>query len=140
VPFQPAPEDRQGLLAQELLEFTGDLDRWRHPLHRRLLYTPGVRYLAERAGSFWLVDAIASWLGSKEFVTAARRDPRISDIHFWRLAVADDKSAMLTAVADSGEQPFIEQAIEFTDFPLATINLWAAWDGRYWTLMVPSEY
>ncbi len=127
-------------LSEELRQFTGDIERWRHPLYRKLIYTPGVRHLAERAGAYWLFDAIASWLPSQRFHAAAHRDPRISDIHFWKLAVGDDRSAVLTAVADSGEKPFLQQAIEYTDFPLTEIDLYCVFDGEHWTLMLPSEY
>lgn len=54
-------------LRNELQYFTGDSERWRHPLCRKLIYTPGVRHLAERAGAYWLLDAIASWLPSQQF-------------------------------------------------------------------------
>ena len=54
--------------------------------------------------------------------------------------VGDDRTAFLSAVADSGEAPFIQQAIEFTDFPLTEIDLYCAFDGEHWTLMLPSEY
>ncbi len=87
-----------------------------------------------------MLDAIASWLGSKEFAAATRRDPRVGDIHFWKLIVANDKSALLTAVADAGEPPFVRQAIDYTDFPLASIDLWCAFDGENRTLMLPGEY
>ncbi len=131
---------RSSDLLADLKQFTGDLQRWRHPLYRKLIYTTGVRRLAEKASCYWLLDAIASWLGSKEFATAARRDPRIRDIHFWKLAVESDKSAVLTAVADSGEPPFVRQAIEFTDFPIAEINLWCGCENEHWVLYLPSEH
>ena len=81
-------------LLNELQYFSGNLERWRHPLIRRLIYTPGVKHLAERAGSYWLIDAIASWLPSPQFQAAAQHDSRIGEIHFWKLAVADDRSAV----------------------------------------------
>ena len=71
---------------------------------------------------------------------AARQDARLLDIQFWKLAVDGDKSATLTAVADSGEPPLIRQAIEFTDFPLAEIDLYCVFDGTHSTLTLPSEY
>lgn len=86
--------DAAALLA-ELQSFTGDLERWRHPLYRKLIYTPGVRHLAERAGAYWLVDATASWLLSPQLRAAVQRDPRIIDIHFWKLEVSEDRSAIL---------------------------------------------
>ncbi|WP_428307997.1 DUF6876 family protein [Lacipirellula sp.] len=128
------------MLRAELQNFTGDLERWRHPLYRKLIYTPGIKYLAERTGAFWLIDAIASWLPSRQFEAAVQHDKRIADIHFWKLVVGDDRSADLTAVADSGEEPFIRQGIEYADFPLMKIDLYCAFDGEHWTLMLPSEY
>lgn len=127
-------------LQAELDQFTGDSDRYRHPLNPRVIFTPGVKHLAERAGAFWLIDAIASHLGSKPFVEAALRDPRVAEMHFWRLTVEADRSALLIAEADSGLAPFISQAIPFTDFPLAEISIWAANDGRHWTIYLPSEH
>jgi hypothetical protein len=60
-------------------------------------------------------------------------------MQFWRLTVTDE-SAVLVAEADSGEEPFIRQEIEFTDFPLEKIDIWAAFDGLHWTLYLPSEH
>jgi hypothetical protein len=133
-------DDERPRLLDELQHFTGDVERWRHPLYRMVIYTPGVRHLAERAGAYWLIDAIASWLPSSQFRAAIQRNSRIGDIHFWKLAVRDDRSAVLTAAADSGEEPFIQQTIEFTDFPLTKIDIYCAFDGEYWTLMLPSEH
>lgn len=127
-------------LLEELRQFTGDLERWRHSLYRKLTYTPGVQHLAERAGAYWLIDAIASWLPSPRFRAAAQRDPHIGSIHFWKLAVGDDRSAILTAIADAGEEAFIRQDIEYTDFPLTEIDLYCAFDGEHWRLMLSSEY
>ena len=137
---KPTADRRSSDLLAELRHFTRGLERWRHPLNRKLLFTPGVHYLAEEAGAHWLIDVIASWLPSSEFAAAARHDSRLLDIQFWKLTVKGDKSATLTAVADSGEPPFIRQAIEFTDFPLAEIDLYCVFGGTHSTLMLPSEY
>ncbi|BBO31072.1 hypothetical protein PLANPX_0684 [Lacipirellula parvula] len=96
--------------------------------------------MAERAGAYWLIDAISSWLPSSQFQAAVRRNQWISEIHFWKLEVGGDRSAVLTALADSGEESVIRQAIEYTDFPLPEIDLYCAFEGEHWTLMLPSEY
>lgn len=44
-------------------------------------------------------------------------------MHFWKLAVKPDHSELLTAIPDTGEPEFIQQAIPFSDFPLDEINI-----------------
>lgn len=128
-------------ITAELGYFTGDSERYRHPLCRRVIYTPGVRHLAEAAGAYWLIDAIASWLTDPALRRASEADERVGVLHFWRLDVDPLKrTAVLTAVADEGETPFVTQAIPFTDFPLDHIEVWAGYDGRDWTLYLPSEH
>jgi len=127
-------------LESELRQFYGDLDRYRHGFNRRVIYTLGVQYLAEKAEAYWLIDAIASHIGSKPFNAACQKDPRVGEMHFWCLEVSENSSAVLSARADSGVKPFITQNIPFTDFPLAKIDIWAAYDGRHWTLYLPSEH
>lgn len=81
--------EKANSLLLELQSFMGDLVRHRHPLNRSVIYTPGVRHLAEKGEAYWLLDAIASWIGSPEFVKAAKQDPRVDEMHFWTLDVED---------------------------------------------------
>ena len=128
-------------LKSELQHYCGDMERYRHSFNRRVIYTPGVRHLAEEAGAYWLIDAIASWIGSHEFREAASQDERIGSLHFWRLKVnSEDRSAVLIAEADCDVEPFIAQKIPFTDFLFDEIQIWAGFDGQNWTLYLPSEH
>ncbi len=128
-------------LQAELDHFCGDLVRYRHPLNRKVIYTPGVRHLANEASAHWLVDAIASWISSIEFKKAAADDPCINYMHFWKLTVnSDDNTATLHAEADCDVEPFIVHKIDFTDFPLDEISIWAGFDGSHWILYLPSEH
>jgi len=124
----------------QLRQFTGSTQWFRHSFNRAVIYTEGILFLMKEGKAYWLVDAIASHIGSKEFNKAASQDDRIGLMHFWKLAVRPDQTATLKAVADSGEQPFIEQQIPFTDFPLEEIDIWAKNDAGRWTLLLPSEY
>ncbi len=124
----------------ELRQFTGDLERYRHGLNRRVIYTPGVRHLAERAGAYWLIDLIASYYGSEIMKQAISDDDRLAWMQFWRLDVRDDRSAVASCLADSGDEPAITQVIPCTDFPLDHIDVWAGFDGEHWTLYLPSEH
>lgn len=131
---------RGALTHAELRQFTGDLERYRHSFNRRVIYTPGVQHLAERAGAYWLIDLIASYMGGPELTAATQSDGRLGDMQFWRLDVSEDGPAVATCRADSDAKPVITQTIEFTDFPLDHIDIWAAFDGEHWTIYLPSEH
>lgn len=93
------------------------------------LLTDGTKNLAEAAGAFWLMDAVASYLpqftGRQDFIVA-------------RL-VRTCSQAELTL--DDGSGRVLErQHIEYTDFPMQSIQLYACWGGDYWVLMLCSEY
>lgn len=124
----------------DLRQFTGDLERFRHPLARGVIYTPGVRFLAERAGAYWLIDEIALAIAGGDVARAGRSDERVLGLHFWRLEVRSDRSAELTARADSDVPPFLTRCISWTDFPLDHVDIWAGHDGTAWTLYLPSEH
>ncbi|MEO0514741.1 MAG: DUF6876 family protein [Planctomycetota bacterium] len=128
------------LTRADLAQFTGDAEVYRHPLNPYVLITQGVRYLAETGGAWWLTDAIASHFGSPAMLEAMRDDPLVETFQCWSLHVHQDRSAVLTARADSGVPPFITQRIPWTDFPLDEIDIWAGRDDQYWTLYLPSEH
>mgnify|MGYP003644650987 CR=1 FL=1 len=101
---------------------------WKHLFG--LKYTDGVKAHADIADAYWLIDAVASYQGEV---------PKHADKHrgwiLWRLAV-NDKSAVLTARADSGEKPFIKQEIEYTDHPEGEWDFWQ--EGA--VLIIPEEH
>lgn len=132
--------DQPPLTHDELKQFTGDLDRYRHPLNPKVIYTPGIKHLAERAGAYWLIDVVASYVGTSVMQKAIADDGRLAALQFWRLDVCGDHTAIVTCRADSGLKPVITQVIEYTDFPLAYIDLWLGYDGSVWTLYLPSEH
>ena len=130
------------LTTHDLKQFTGDLQRFGSPLHRPVIWSPGVNYVAEQAGAFWLIDAIASHIKhGSELKAAAKEDERLQSLQFWALEVnLGEQSAVLTCQADTGCKPAARQVIEYTDFPLEKIDIWAGYDGTHWTLYLPSEH
>jgi hypothetical protein len=111
-----------------LEQFTGTQNHYKHLLG--ILYTDGIKHLAEEAGAYWLIDAIASWQISPK----VKRDPMLQEIQFWKLRV-NNNSAILTCERDE-DDIVLTQEIDYTDFPLESVTLYLT--NR--VLMLPSEY
>lgn len=118
-----------GELEADLQQFTGTDHYYKYMFN--VVLTDGTKYLADRAGAYWLMDVVASFQTAK----------KVACEHFqtWNLNVQDDKKA--TVVADDGNGNVIaRQKIPYTDFPLRSQRLYLVNDGRYRVLMLPSEY
>lgn len=114
-------------LVTQLAHFTGTEHYYR--ISRRHLLTDGTKYLAEAAGAFWLMDAVASHLneiGTTDWFVLVRTK------------VADNKAVMI--YEDGNGHEHARQEIPYTDFPLSECVLYCCWDGEHWVLMLPSEY
>ena len=98
----------------------------------KMVYTEGIKHLADAVGAYWLIDAIASHQTDKRLV----RSQRLREFQLWELKVKPDRSCTLTCRADSNEAPVITQEIEYTDFPLDEITLYVEGD----VLLLPSEH
>lgn len=114
---------------EDLARFQGTANYYRHWLNQ-FKYTDGVKYLAEAAEAHWLIDAIASYQRD-ERVTG---DEMLQEFQLWQLSVCDGRGT-LTLLRDT-DDPVLSQEIEYTDFPLASVNLYL----NEKVLMLPSEY
>jgi hypothetical protein len=99
----------------DLRQFTGTEHYYRHGLFCKVLYTDGVQFLAEQAGAYWLIDAIAAAQYCESRVKA-------EEFQVWRLTVEPTNRARLTC-EDGNYHPVYTQDLEFTTFPLASIEL-----------------
>lgn len=97
----------EGNLEADLAQFTGTEKYYRN--FTGLLFTDGIKYLADHAECYWLIDLCGSY------------QPELKDIPFqlWRVDVRDDNSALVTMVEDIGQPIKVRQEIPFTDFPLS---------------------
>lgn len=115
-------------LEQELQQFIGTEKYYR--IYANLLVTDGVKHLAEQAGCFWLMDLYWSHLLSVDHHTHP----------FTVLKLTVQESAAYVAIEDGNDQVLASQFVEYTDFPLAHIDLYACWSEREWVVMLTSEY
>ena len=124
--MQTNTDRRKKDLLAGLAMHTGTATWFRH-WTGSLVYTEGVKYLAETFGAYWLIDLVASWCPHKNL--------RGEDFIVWKLVVRPDHTA--TATADDGNgRVLITQDIPFTDFPLDEVTLYLA-NG---VLLLTSEY
>lgn len=105
--------------------FSGSELFYKHPIGN-ILYTDGVKYIADKYGAYWLIDAVGSY-----------QSGRIRSIPFqiWELH-SHNGLAVLTMKEDRPFIPVVRQNISFTDFPTGRLKLYLV-NG---TLMLPSEY
>ncbi len=118
--------DKQKLKA-ELRHFTGSEQVFYNPMFPEFKYTEGVKYLAQEANCYWLLDYVFSNLAIK----AISEQP----FQVWKLKVAENRTATIIVEDGNGNQIKSFQ-LTFTDFPLEEIDLWFI-EG---VLILPSEY
>lgn len=94
--------------------FTGSQVLFKHWFGFR--YTQGVKYIADEAGAYWLIDAICS----HQKKTLLNKCPNLKEFQIWRLEVKDN-SGLLICEEDT-DQPVLSQKIPYTDFPLEEIK------------------
>ena len=114
-----------------LAQFTGTENWYRYSLGRQFLYTDGVKYVAEEAGAYWLIDAIIS----HQYDPRIKSNQGIQEFQLWNLEVQEDCSAILIC-EDGNNIKILTQKIPFTDFPLPKIKFYLK-DN---ILLLPSEY
>lgn len=100
---------------------------WAH-WTKRLVYTDGVKCLADNAEAYWLVDIVASYQGQHP----AKNEP----FQCWVLSRRTGTAFVIEMNDGRTKNAMIRQEIEFSDFPLDTITLYLC-DG---VLMLTSEY
>lgn len=117
------------LTAADLTGMNGSENLWAHPLAARGTggYTDGVKAVADKAGAYWLLDAVFSY----RFLPKAAREP----FQVWRLKVTNGSAVLTMTDGTAGGRPIVTQKIPFTDFPLPEITLYL--EGG--VLMLPAE-
>lgn len=110
----------------EFGEFIGTTKYYRH-FTNLLVFTDGVKAMADRYGAYWLIDVVASY----QTKPAVREKP----FQIWEIT-SRDRKAVVTMKEDDGKPAFVMQEIEFTDFLEGTLKMYLT-DG---VLLLPSEY
>lgn len=109
-------------IQNNLKQFTGTECYYKY--FEDIVFTDGVKYLAESCGTFWFLDIISSY------------QSKLQNEHFqvWKLTVKKNKGRVICENGN-GKQLII-QNIEFTDFLLPKITVWKV-DN---VILLPNEY
>ena len=86
----------------DLAQFCGTTQYFRH-WSKRLAYTDGIQFLAERAGAYWLIDLVASY------------QPLNEGRQYWTLKIENGKYC--AECRDRDDRVLVRQVIEYSDFP-----------------------
>jgi hypothetical protein len=112
----------------DLVQFIGTEQWYRHALVRKVIYTDGARYVAETGGAYWLLDEIA--FGQSVPAVAAE------EFQVWTLRVDLAASSAMLTCDDGNDRVVFSKPIPFTDFPLAEIRFYFINN----TILLPGEY
>lgn len=120
-------------LLDELRQFYGTEHYYRHM--PGLVVTDGVKFLADKAGAYWLLDMVWSYLP----VLRKSRDT------FFVVVLTKEgvrAPGAIFSIQDDipPNQTYAQQAIEYTDFPLDEIVLYLSATEEEFVLMLRSEY
>ena len=92
-----------------------------------ILYSDGIKELAEACQSFWLIDLIISH--------QSKKDINLQRFQVWELLKVRDSCFDIMAT-DGNKRFIVSQQIPYSDFPYDEAIVWLV-DG---TLMLPCEY
>jgi hypothetical protein len=113
----------------DLKQFYGTEAHYSHWL-KQFVYTDGVKYLAQKAKAYWLLDAIASYQPS------LLKDKTLKDFQIWKLVVDKEKKTATLICERDVNDVVVTQVIDYTDFPLSQVKLYLVKK----VLMLLSEY
>jgi hypothetical protein len=120
-------ETKKILDESELANFTGTENWYKHWLGK-IVFTDGIKFVAEQAGAFWLIDEIA--------INQTRPKVRAEEFQVWVLKVDLEKHKGVLSCDDGNGSVVFTKRIEYTDFPLPEIRFYCT-DG---VILLPSEY
>lgn len=115
-------------LEAELRQFIGTEHYYR--LLPTFVVTDGLKYLMDAAQCYWLGQLYGLHLVDIDF----------NDQPFTVLNLKRVGSGAKIDIEDGNGKVLSWQAVDYTDFPLQSITLYAQWAGEHWVGMLPSEY
>ena len=100
----------------DLEQFTGSTTLYRYNLlGTKVSMTAGVKYLADNAKCYWLIDAILSYQSEKEVAKVP--------LQVWELERLPDNTLKLTC-RDGEDIVIVTQDFSYSNFPLPEVKIY----------------
>ena len=117
------------LTTTDLKRFTGSENWYQHALNRNVTFTDGVKYLADKAGAYWLIDVVVSHQHNRKV--------RAEEFQVWKLRLNKTGAGAKVTCEDGNGNVVAVQRIPYTDFPLEEgVDLYFSNN----VVLLPSEY
>ena len=125
---------RSNFSLSELFQFTGSEQFFKHGINSKLIYTEGVKYLAEKTGCYWLIDDIACVL--LPYLLKKHND------WFYSIQLLVTESAAVITASDGNGEILINHKVKWSDFPITgePVKFYLCESDKHYCLMLPSEY
>ena len=115
-------------LLEILSQFTGTTQYYR--VLPTFVVTDGVKDLMDEAECYWLAELYGLHLVDISF----------NDEPFTVLKLKRVGEGARIVIEDGNGKTLSYQGLDYTDFPMDEITLFASWSGEFWVAMLPSEY
>lgn len=84
----------------------------------------------DQADRYWLAQLYGLHLANMD----------INHQPFTKLNLVRKRQGAMINIEDRNGIVLSQEAVDWTDFPLASVTLFASWSGDYWVTMLPREY
>ena len=116
-------------LERGLNMFSGT-EHWYEHFMPGILFTDGIKYLANEAKAYWLIDLIASW----------QTDKKVAKESFQVWIIRVDGTKAVVTCEDGNGNVVASQDIPYTDFPLKEYRVYLEDDGEHKVILLTGEH
>jgi len=117
--------------AKQLTQFSGTENYYR--IMPNVLMTDGAKFVAGNGEAYWLMTDLAAhcaeFTEKETFIVATLQVTRTAT-----------SSHAIRKLDDGNENVLATQFIQYTDFELDEIKLYACYNGEMWVIMIQREY
>jgi hypothetical protein len=119
----------------QLSQFIGSEYFFKHWGNRKMVYTEGIQYLAEKANCYWLIDEIA-------LVLFPRLLLEYKDCFYCIELIVNAENSAIINISDGNNNTHFNHKINWTDFPVLEkpVQLYLCESDEHYCLMLSHEY